>query len=126
MQDGALVHYNTKRFRSSREAWGKNIKFWLKFPTTENEQVTVKVDVSSVDVDGAKGNIREISGQDFEQVRKAGERKWEKELSRFNVEGTREQKETFYTSAYRCFLCPFVFQDADGRFRRLDKSIGRA
>ena len=126
MQDGGLVHYNTKRFRSSREAWGKGIKFWLKFPTSENEQVTVKVAISSVDADGARGNLREIAGLDFEQVRLAGERKWEKELSRFNVEGTTEQKETFYTSVYRCFLCPFVFQDADGRFRRLDKSIGRA
>ena len=65
MQDGGLVHYNTKRFRSSREAWGKGIKFWLKFPTSENEQVTVKVAISSVDADGARGNLREIAGLDF-------------------------------------------------------------
>ena len=42
------------------------------------------------------------------------------------MEGGKRVKETFYTSAYRCFLSPFLFQDADGRFREHDKSIGRA
>ena len=123
MQDGKLVCYNTKRFRSSREAWGKNLKFWMKFSTQEQEQVTVKVAISSVDHQGARNNIKEIEGKDFDMVRSEGEKKWEEELSRFSVEGTASEKETFYTSAYRCLLSPFVFHDADGRYRALDKSI---
>ena len=61
-----------------------------------------------------------------EAVVTSGEQLWERELSRFTVEGPQRVKETFYTSAYRCFLSPFLFQDADGRFREHDKSIGRA
>lgn len=126
MQDGKRVCYNTSRFRSDREAWGKNLKFWMRFATEANEEVTVKVAISSVDHEGARRNIKEIDGKDFDTIRREGERRWEKELSRFSVEGSDRDKETFYTSVYRCFLSPFVFQDADGRFREHDKSIGKA
>ena len=126
MQNGKRVCYDTKRFRSDREAWGENLKFWVRFATREGEQVTVRVAISSVDPEGARGNLRETDGLSFEELRSRGEQLWEKELSRFTVEGPARTKETFYTSVYRCFLSPFLFQDADGRFREHDKSIGRA
>ena len=126
MQDGKCVCYDTKRFRSDREAWGRNLLFWVRFATRAGEQVSVKVAISSVDPSGASNNMKEIDGMTFDEVRILGEQKWEKELSRFRVEGTQKTKETFYTAAYRCFLSPFLFEDADGRFRELDKSIGMA
>lgn len=123
MQNGERVCYNTNRFRSDMEAWGENLQFWMKFSTEKDKQVTVKVAISSVDPAGARENLREIDGMTFDQVLSLGEKKWETELSRFKVAGPRETKETFYTAAYRCFLSPFRFEDADGRFRGLDKSI---
>lgn len=126
MQDGKRVCYNTSRFRSDREAWGKGLKFWMRFGTSADEEVTVKVAVSSVDHAGARKNLGEISDKTFDQVMEEGLRKWETELSRFDVEGNDEEKETFYTSVYRCFLSPFIFQDVDGRYREHDKSIGKA
>lgn len=126
MQDTIPVIYNTKRFRSHLEAWGKDLRFWMRFPASQDEQVTVKVAISAVSSDGAKLNMQELAGKDFETLRGEGEQLWEKQLAKFKVEGTQCQKETFYTSVYHAFLHPFVFQDADGRFRELDKNIGRA
>lgn len=124
MQNGRKVQYDTDRFRSAMEAWGTGLKFWMKFATEQNHEVTVKVAISSVDPAGAEGNMKEIDGLTFDQIKERGEKEWEKQLSIFDVTGTDEEKETFYTSAYRCFLSPFLFHDADGRFRELDKSIG--
>ena len=126
MEGGKRVCYDTKRFRSDCEAWGEDLKFWVRFATRQEQQVTVRVAISSVDPAGARGNLHEIDGLTFDEVRSRGEQLWERELSRFTVEGPQRVKETFYTSAYRCFLSPFLFQDADGRFREHDKSIGRA
>lgn len=126
MQNGKRVCYDTSRFRSDREAWGTGLRFWVRFATRADEQVTVRVAISSVDPEGARGNLREIEGPTFDEVRSRGEQAWERELARFEVEGPQRTRETFYTSVYRCFLSPFLFQDADGRFRQHDKSIGRA
>lgn len=117
MQDGKQVTYNTSRFRSSREAWGKNLMACISFATKENEEVIVKVAVSSVGVDGAKLNLQELDGLTFDSLRERGENLWEEELSKYELMGDRRAKETFYTSAYHAALHPFVFQDADGKFR---------
>ena len=45
---------------------------------------------------------------------------------KYRVTADRKTKETFYTSAYHAALHPFIFQDADGRFRGLDKNIEQA
>lgn len=124
MQDTIPVVYNTKRFRSHLEAWGADLRFWMQFPTCEGETVTIKVAISSVSTQGAVNNIRELEGKNFATLKVEGEKLWEDQLSKFVIEGSQEQKETFYTSVYHTFLHPFIFQDADGRFRELDKNIG--
>ena len=126
MQDTVPVIYNTKRFRSHLEAWGKNLCFWMSFSTLQDEQITVKVAISAVSTDGEKLNMQELAGKTFETLKTEGEQLWEKQLAKFRVEGTQQQKETFYTSVYHAFLHPFIFQDADGHFRELDKNIGHA
>lgn len=126
MQAGKPVIYNTSRFRSSLEAWGKDLMVCISFDTEENEEVTVKVAVSSVGTDGAMLNLKELDGETFDSLREKGERLWEEELSRYDVTAGRKTKETFYTSAYHAALHPFIFQDADGRFRGYDKNIEKA
>lgn len=126
VQDSIPVLYNTSRFRSTMEAWGEDIKCWIRFKTNENEQVYVKTAISGVSTDGARLNLQELDGLTFDRLKALGEQKWNKELSRFLIEGNQQQKETFYTSVYHSFLHPFIFQDADGRFRGLDKNIQQA
>ena len=86
----------------------------------------MKVAISAVSTAGAVNNMRELEGKDFASLKAEGERLWEEQLSKFAIQGTSQQKETFYTSVYHAFLHPFIFQDADGRFRELDKNIGQA
>ena len=99
-QDQKPVIYNTSRFRSNREAWGPNILFTASFATRKNEAVTVKTSISAISTDGAVLNMQELDGMTFDEVKALAEQKWEKELSTYTIEGTQEQKETFYTSAY--------------------------
>ena len=79
--------------------------------------------ISATGTDGAAVNIKELAGKSFDAVRSAAYDKWNKELSRYSIQGTTEQMRTFYTSAYHAALCPFVYDDADGKFRGLDKNI---
>ena len=126
LQDSVPVLYNTKRFRSSLEAWGKDIKAWMTFSTAAGEPIYVRTAVSGVSTAGALKNLRELDGETFESLHRKGVEKWNKELNKFQVTASQADKETFYTSVYHAFLHPFIFQDADGRFRGLDKNIEKA
>lgn len=126
MQDKKPVIYNTKRFRSSAEAWGKDLMVCITFDTNDGAPVLVKTGISAVSTDGALKNMEELKGHTFESLRKQGEDLWEKELSKYEVNASEEEKMTFYTSVYHTALHPFVFQDADGKYRALDKNIDQA
>ena len=126
-QDGKPVIYNTKRFRSSLEAWGPKLMAFVNFKTTEGQQVGVRVAVSAVGIDGALKNLEKSEGSSFEQMRASADAAWEKELGKYELAPCApELKETFYTSVYRTALHPFLFQDADGRYRAHDKTIQQA
>lgn len=126
MQDGKPVIYNTSRFRSSKEAWGKNLMACISFATQKDEEVTVKVAISAVSTDGARLNLKELDGVGFDDLRQKGVDMWEEELSKYQVRADRKTMETFYTSAYHAALHPFLFQDADGSYRAYDKNIVKA
>lgn len=126
MQDGKPVIYNTSRFRSSREAWGKNLMACISFATQKDEEVTVKVAISAVSTDGARLNLKELDGVAFDDLRQKGIDMWEEVLSKYRVKADRKTMETFYTSAYHAALHPFLFQDADGSYRAYDKNIAKA
>jgi len=124
-KDGSPVIYNTNRFRSSKEAWGENLKATLRF---SGSRVEVKVAVSGTGTDGALLNLKELDGKDFDTIRTEADAIWEEELGRYRLSPScsLEQKETFYTSVYRTAMHPFLFQDADGRFRSHDGTICKA
>ena len=128
LQEGKPVIYNTKRFRSSLEAWGRGLQAYVKFPTDAGRQICVKVAVSAVGTDGALKNLTEVENLDFEQCRSRAEALWEKELGKYELDPSSDfrTKQTFYTSVYRTAQHPFIFQDIDGRFRAHDKTIGKA
>lgn len=127
LQDGQPVIYNTKRFRSSLEAWGKKLQAVVRFKSAEGQQVDVKVAISSVGTNGALLNLKELDGKDFCTVRSQAEDLWEKELGKYTLDSDdKKLRSTFYTSVYHTALHPFLFQDADGRFRGHDGSIEKA
>jgi len=127
MSDGKKVFYNGYRFRSSNECAGKNLQFLAGFRTRKDEQILVKLAISAVSAENAAVNMEaEIPHWNFDKVLNETREKWNKELGKVQVEGSREQKETFYSALYHAFLTPVLFQDVNREYRGLDQNIRKA
>lgn len=127
MSDGKPVVYNTYRFRSEKEAAGPNLQFVAHYKTRSNDAIAIKVAVSAISAENALKNLdAEIPDWDFEKVRSQTRDKWDKELARIEVEGSQEEKETFYTSLYHTFLAPNLYQDVTGEYRGFDQNTHQA
>jgi predicted alpha-1,2-mannosidase len=127
ISNGKPVIYNTYRFRSSKEAAGTNLQFLATFKTQANEVIQVKVAISAVSTADALQNLdAEIPGWDFEKLEAATKDKWNDALAKIQIEGTPEQKETFYTSLYHASLVPNLYEDVNGEYRGFDQNIHRA
>ncbi len=130
MSNGSEVKYDsykTYRFRSRNEAAGTNLQFLAEYKTRANEAITVKVAVSAVSAANAMKNLdSDIPEWNFEAVVQGTREKWNRELSRIEIEGSPADKETFYTSMYHLFLAPNIYQDVTGEYRGLDSNIHQA
>jgi predicted alpha-1,2-mannosidase len=124
---GKPVVYNTYRFRSHNEAAGTNLQFFAKYKTKANEVIQVKVAISAVSPADALQNLdAEIPDWNFEKLLAATRTKWNDELGKIQIEGSQEQKETFYTSLYHAFLAPNLYEDVNGLYRGFDQNIHQA
>ncbi len=124
---GKPVIYNTYRFRSHKEAAGTNLQFLAQYKTHAQEAIEVKVAISAVSTADALQNLdTEIPGWDFNLVREATSTRWDQELGRITMEGSPQQKETFYTSLYHASLAPNLYQDVNGAYRGFDQNIHQA
>nr|MDQ2659381.1 GH92 family glycosyl hydrolase [Verrucomicrobiota bacterium] len=122
--DGQPVKYDTYRFRSEKEATGANLQFVAHYTTKPNEPILIKVAVSAVSAENALKNLdAEIKDWNFDALRERTRAQWDTELARIEIDGTQEQKETFYTSVYHTFLAPNLYQDVTGEYRGLDQNI---
>jgi predicted alpha-1,2-mannosidase len=127
VKDGKAVLYNTYRFRSRSEAAGKSLQFHARYKTRRDEAVMIKVGISAISAENAMRNLdAEIPDWGFERVRAETREKWNRELGKIRIEGSRGEKETFYTSMYHLFLAPNVYQDVTGEYRGLDHNVHRA
>lgn len=104
---------------------GDKIGAFVRFSTTENEQILVKVAISYVSLEGARKNlVAEIPHWDFDKTHRGTVEVWKKELKRIKVEGVTEQdKVKFYTALYRTLLSQYIFQDVDGKYLGMDNKI---
>jgi len=130
MSNGKEVKYDsyaTYRFRSRNEAAGTNLQFLAEYKTQSDEVITVKVAVSAISAANALQNLdAEIPHWDFDRVVRETRQKWDRELAKIQIEGTQEEKETFYTAMYHAFLAPNLYQDTTGEYRGLDSNIHQA
>ncbi len=108
-------------------AEGTRVGGWLRFPEGTTE-VTLRVGVSYVDVEGARGNrVAEVDGLSFEAVRAATEEDWRAALSTVRVRGgDTSDLRTFYTAMYHAMLMPSLNVDVDGRYRGIDGEVHTA
>lgn len=125
--EGKPVFYNTYRFRSTKEATGANLQFLATYNTKEQEPILVKVAVSAVSAENALKNLdSEIPDWNFEALLERTRASWDRELARIQIEGSEEEKETFYTSLYHTFLAPNLYEDVTGEYRGLDQDVHEA
>jgi predicted alpha-1,2-mannosidase len=110
------------------EMAGRKIKAYFRFKTEKGEKIKIKFALSSTSTAGALKNLmEEIPNWDFNEVKKQGQQKWNKELSKIQASFINEtQKETFYTALYHCFLSPVVYMDVDSLYKGLDQNIHKA
>lgn len=129
-KNGKVVEYDpfkTYRFTSRYEVADTNIQFFATYKTKINESIIVKVAISGVCTDNALLNMNtEISHWDFAKVQNETREKWNRELKKIEIEGTDDQKTTFYSSLYHLCLTPFLYQDVDGSYMGMDKNIHKA
>lgn len=97
-------------------------------PTSENEQILVKLGISAVDTDGAKKNLlAEIPDMDFDAVSEAASKRWNDRLSTIEVQSDDiDELRTFYTALYHTAISPNLFTDVDGRYLGMDHKIHAA
>ena len=113
--------------RAARQVAGTALKAVFDFGD-EGGPLLVKVGISAVSVEGARGNLdAELPGWDVDEVRRAADAAWERELGKVRVDGgTRDQRVVFYTALYHAMLTPNVYMDVDGRYRGRDLEVHRA
>ncbi len=93
----------------------------------KGEKILVKVALSPTGYEGAKGNMSELKGWDFEKTKKAAEAAWNKELSKIQITTSDNDKKTvFYTALYHTMMQPNIAQDVDGKYRGRDNEIQTA
>jgi len=114
--------------RNFPEMAGRNIRAYFNFTMTEGEKLNIKCALSSVSTDGALKNLRtETPRWDFNEVKQAGQRLWNRELAVIDARFLSDrERRIFYTALYHTMLAPVVYMDVDGSYRGLDMNIHTA
>ncbi len=88
-------------------------------------QVLLKVGISPVSSENALANITaEMPGWDFAKVVNNANTKWDKELSRVDIQTNDPAvRRTFYTALYHTMIAPILFNDHNGAYRGTDKKV---
>uniref|UniRef100_UPI00321710CA GH92 family glycosyl hydrolase n=1 Tax=uncultured Draconibacterium sp. TaxID=1573823 RepID=UPI00321710CA len=124
--DSSVLFSNDAEVNTS-EVNSKNKKFEAAFTTKENEQILVKIALSSASVEGARKNLEtEINHWDFDLVRTDADKVWEETLSTIKIAGSDYQKEVFYTNYYHLFLTPSLLSDLDGNYKGANQKTEKA
>lgn len=100
-------------------------KALLHFATEKNEEVLVKLAISAVDTEGARGNLEaDLPDWDFERVKDEARQRWNNYLGKIDITtDNADQRTIFYTALYHTGMQPNLFTDADGRYFGMDHKV---
>ena len=118
-----VLFCDSKMKNPGDEAKGIDVKACLVFSTKKDEQILLKVALSTANIEGALAGLKEVNGWDFEVVKKKAEQIWESELERIKITSDDQDfKTVFYTALYHSYLAPIRIDDALGKYRGIDKN----
>ncbi len=102
-----------------------SVKAFFEFTLNNKKEILVKIGISSVDIEGARKNLEaEISGWNFDTVKRQAENDWNKQFNKIQVSGgSKDAKTIFYSALYHLSIVPNLFSDIDGRYRGMDDKI---
>ena len=110
-----------------KEEGEKAQRYVLDFDLKPGEKLQVKIALSTVNIQGALANLKaESAGWDFSKIRNNALKTWNHYLSRAQVEGTYDQKVSFYTSFYHLLIQPNDISDVDGQYRGVDNKVNKS
>ncbi|MDH7460967.1 GH92 family glycosyl hydrolase [Chitinophagaceae bacterium 26-R-25] len=113
--DGGTVYQNNSVVN------GTDLRAVLDFDTNDETPLLVKIGISAVSIENARLNMQEeIPHWDFDRAVAQADDVWEKELSKIQVSGTKDQKQIFYTSLYHAFIQPNALSDVNGDYPSID------
>lgn len=96
------------------------------FFNENTDSVEVKIAVSSVSIENAKENLRQLGSPSFGEVREKTRADWSGLLSNISVETPIDSLKTiFYTALYHAQVAPTMFNDLNGEFRMQNDSIAK-
>lgn len=119
---------NSNIYQNKTEQKGDSLIGIFEFDTEKDNQILVKVGISSANIDGAMKDLdTEIPGWDFNKIKDEASKVWEQQLSKIKVQSNDKQlKEIFYTALYHALLSPNLFSDANGNYKGADSLIHQA
>ena len=92
-------------------------RYILTFNLDKTHQITSRIALSTVDIEGARANLAEHINTPFATIKNAASAQWNSLLGRVDITAPTHQKKTFYTALYHSFLHPSDVADIDGRVR---------
>lgn len=96
-----------------REIEGDHTGVAVRFKTSKNEQINVRIATSFISMPQSVTNLnREVTRFTFDQLKIKLNQTWNTELNKIIIEGANpDQTEMFYSSLYRMLLYPRVFHE---------------
>ncbi|MCD8072498.1 MAG: GH92 family glycosyl hydrolase, partial [Alistipes sp.] len=105
-------------YKYHKEIAGDDIGAYFTYNTADGERIEVKIGVSFVSMENARLNLEvELDGKDFDAVWAQTREKWNRELSKINIEGgTDDQRTVFYTALYHTMIHPNILSDVNMQY----------
>jgi len=102
-------------------------KYVLSYDLDNTNELNVKIAFSTVSIEGAMLNMeKEASQLSFAKTKTDAQASWEKHLSRIVIDGTDDDKTSFYTSMYHLMIQPNNIADVDGQYRGVDDKVSKS
>jgi len=115
-----LIIYNEEKPLSGKKGQGTSVKGVIGFEP--GDFVQLKVGISPVSSENALDNISaEIPQWNFTEIVKQADAKWNKELSKIEIQTKNEaDKRIFYTALFHSMIHPSLFNDHNGDYQGAD------
>ncbi len=125
--------WNNSTLTEQSSQKGNDIGAILGFDVAQNEDVEIKVSISTISSDQAKIDMHnEIDEWNFDKVKANADSKWNEILSKVKVENSAKSdpdgklKKLFYTHLYHMFTTPVNATSTTGEFRATDTNVYEA